>query len=388
LVQPIELFTGENPMTDTNIQLTSTISEDNKLTLALQSIERPQPSADEVVIRIEAAPLNPSDLAVLFSAADMSTARQSGTEENPAITADVPAQFMSAVKARVSKAIPVGNEGAGTVVAAGTSPAAQALMGKTVAVIGGGTYRQYICANVQSCLELKEGTTAKEGASSFVNPLTALAMVETMRAEGHKAIIHAAAASNLGQMLNRICIADGIDLINIVRKAEQETLLRDMGAKYVVNSSSDTFLADLTAAIIETGATIAFDPIGGGQLTSNILNCMEVAAARDMKEHSVYGSDTFKQVYIYGALNRGPITLNRNFGFAWGVNGFLLFTALGKLGTKTVMAMRKRVTDEITTTFASHYTHEVSLAEVLQLQSIAGYSKQATGEKYLITPQR
>jgi len=375
-------------MTDTNIQLTSTISEDNKLTLALQNIEKPQPSADEVVVRIEAAPLNPSDLAVLFSAADMSTAKQSGTEENPAITADVPAQFMPAVKARVNKAIPVGNEGAGTVVAAGSSPAAQALMGKMVAVIGGGTYRQYICANVQSCLELKEGTTAKEGASSFVNPLTALAMVETMRTEGHKAIIHAAAASNLGQMLNRICIADGIDLINIVRKADQETLLRDMGAKYVVNSSSDSFLTELTAAIIETGATIAFDPIGGGQLTSNILNCMEVAAARDMKEHSVYGSETFKQVYIYGALNRGPITLNRNFGFAWGVNGFLLFTALGKLGTKTVMAMRKRVSDEITTTFASHYTHEVSLAEVLQLQSIAGYSKQATGEKYLITPQR
>ena len=261
-------------------------------------------------------------------------------------------------------------------------------MGKTVAVIGGGTYRQYIAANVQSCLPLKAGTTAKEGASSFVNPLTALAMVETMRAEGHKAIIHAAAASNLGQMLNRICLADGVDLINIVRKTEQETLLRDMGAKYVVNSSSDSFLADLTAAIIETGATIAFDPIGGGKLTSDILNCMEVAASRDMKEHSVYGSDTFKQVYIYGALDRGPITLNRNFGFAWGVNGFLLFNALGKLDTKTVIAMRKRVADEITTTFASHYTHEVSLAEVLQLQSMAAYSKQATGEKYLITPQR
>jgi NADPH:quinone reductase-like Zn-dependent oxidoreductase len=375
-------------MTDTNIQLISTISEDNKLTLALQNIERPQPGANEVVIRIEAAPLNPSDLAVMFSAGDMTTATQSGTEENSVIIADVPAKFMPAVKARVNKAIPVGNEGAGTVVAAGSSPAAQALMGKMVAVIGGGTYRQYICANVQSCLELKEGTTAKEGASSFVNPLTALAMVETMRAEGHKAIIHAAAASNLGQMLNRICIADGIDLINIVRKAEQETLLRDMGAKYVVNSSSDNFLAELTAAIIETGATIAFDPIGGGQLTSDILNCMEVAAARDMKEHSVYGSDTFKQVYIYGALNRGPITLSRNFGFAWGVNGFLLFNALGKLDAKTLMAMRKRVADEITTTFASHYTHEVSLAEVLQLQSIAAYAKQATGEKYLITPQR
>jgi NADPH2:quinone reductase len=375
-------------MTDTHIQLISTISEDNKLTLTLQEIEMAQPSANEVIIRIEAAPLNPSDLAVMFSVADMSTATQSGTDKKPAITADVPAKFMSAVKTRVGKAIPVGNEGAGTVIAAGSSAAAQALMGKTVAVIGGGTYRQYICANIQSCLELKEGTTAKEGASSFVNPLTALAMVETMRAEGHKAIIHAAAASNLGQMLNRICIADGIDLINIVRKAEQETLLRDMGAKYVVNSSSDTFLADLSAAIIETGATIAFDPIGGGQLTSDILNCMEVAAARDMKEHSVYGSDTFKQVYIYGALNRSSIKINNNFGFSWGVNGFLLFNALGKLGTKTVMSMRKRVTDEITTTFASHYTHEVSLAEVLQLQSIAAYSKQATGEKYLIIPQR
>lgn len=374
-------------MTDKNIQLTSTISEDNTLTLALQNIDMPQPSADEVVIRIEAAPLNPSDLAVMFSAADMSTATQSGTGQSPAITANVPAKFMPALKTRVNKATPVGNEGAGTVVAAGSSPAAQALMGKMVAVIGGGTYRQYHCVNVQSCLELKEGTTAKQGASSFVNPLTALAMVETMRAEGHKAIIHAAAASSLGQMLNRICIADGIDLVNIVRKTEQETLLRNMGAKYVVNSSSESFVEDLTAAIITTGATIAFDPIGGGQLTSDILNCMEAAITRDVEEYSVYGSDTFKQVYIYGALDRGPITLNRNFGFAWGVNGFLLFNALGKLGTNTVMAMRKRIADEITTTFASHYTHEVSLSETLQLASIAAYSKQATGEKYLITPQ-
>jgi NADPH:quinone reductase-like Zn-dependent oxidoreductase len=375
-------------MTNKNIQLISTINDDKKLSLTLQNIEIPTPGTDEVIIRIEAAPLNPSDLGVMFSAADMTTATQSGSEQNPIITADVPAQFMPALKARVGKATPVGNEGAGTVVAAGSSPSAQALMGKTVAVIGGGTYRQYISANVQSCLALKEGTTAKEGASSFVNPLTALAMVETMRSEGHKAIIHAAAASNLGQMLNRICMADGVDLINIVRKTEQETLLRDMGAKYVVNSSNDNFIAELTAAIIETGATIAFDPIGGGQLTSDILNCMEFAAVRDMKEHSVYGSDTFKQVYIYGALNRGPITLNRNFGFSWGVNGFLLFNALGKLDAKTVIAMRKRVADEITTTFASHYTHEVSLSEVLQLQSIAAYSKQATGEKYLIRPQK
>ncbi|TEW55355.1 NADH oxidase [Psychromonas sp. RZ22] len=375
-------------MTNSNTQLISTISEDNKLTLALQKIDMPQPSENEVVIRIEAAPLNPSDLAVLFSAGDMSKAVQSGTEKKPIITADVPVEYMPSLKTRVNKATQVGNEGAGTVVAAGSSPAAQALMGKTVAVIGGGTYRQYLCANVQSCLLLKEGTTAKEGASSFVNPLTALAMVETMKAEGHKAIIHAAAASSLGQMLNRICIADGIDLINIVRKQEQEKLLRNMGAKYVVNSSNDTFIADLTAAIIETGATIAFDPIGGGQLTSDILNCMEAAAARDIQEHSVYGTDTFKQVYIYGALNRGPITLHRNFGFAWAVSGFLLFNALGKLGTETVIKMRQRVADEITTTFASKYTHEVSLAEALQLKSIAAYSKQATGEKYLIIPQK
>ena len=374
-------------MTDKNIQLVSTISDDNKLTLSLQDIEMPQPSVDEVVVRIEAAPLNPSDFGVMFSAADMSTAVQSGTEQNPIVTADVPAKFMPALKTRVNKNTPVGNEGAGIVVAAGSSPAAQALMGKMVAVIGGGTYRQYHCVNVKSCLELKEGTTAKEGASSFVNPLTALAMVETMSAEGHKAIIHAAAASSLGQMLNRICMADGIDLINIVRKEEQEKLLRDMGAKYVVNSSSDTFIADLTAAIVETGATISFDPIGGGQLSSDILNCMEAAITADVEEYNVYGSSTFKQAYIYGALNRGPITLNRNFGFAWGVNGFLLFNALAKLGTETVMSMRKRVAEEITTTFASSYTHEVTLQEALQLQSIAAYGKQATGEKYLITPQ-
>ena len=374
-------------MTDKNIQLVSTISDDNKLTLSLKDIEMPQPGADEVVVRIEAAPLNPSDFGVMFSAADMSTAVQSGTEQNPIVTADVPAKFMPALKTRVNKNTPVGNEGAGIVVAAGSSPAAQALMGKMVAVIGGGTYRQYHCVNVKSCLELKEGTTAKEGASSFVNPLTALAMVETMRAEGHKAIIHAAAASSLGQMLNRICMADGIDLINIVRKEEQEKLLRDMGAKYVVNSSSDTFIADLTAAIVETGATISFDPIGGGQLSSDILNCMEAAITADVEEYNVYGSSTFKQAYIYGALNRGPITLNRNFGFAWGVNGFLLFNALAKLGTETVMSMRKRVAEEITTTFASSYTHEVTLQEALQLQSIAAYGKQATGEKYLITPQ-
>lgn len=374
-------------MSDTNIELTSTISENNKLELALREIEIPQPGENQVVIRVEAAPINPSDLGVMFSVADMTTAKQSGSADRPVISADVPAKFMGAVKKRIGKAIPVGNEGAGTVVAAGSSAAAQSLMGKTVAFIGGGSYRKYLCANVQSCLELEPGTTAVEAASSFVNPLTALAMVETMRAEGHKAIVHAAAASNLGQMLNRICIADGIDLVNIVRKPEQEALLRDLGAKYVVNSSSDSFMADLTQALIDTGATIAFDPIGGGRLASDILTCMEAAVSRNMTEYSVYGSDIYKQVYIYGGLDRGPITLNRTFGFAWGVNGFLLFNALGKLGKDTAAAMRKRIAAEIKTTFASHYTHEVSLAGALQLDAISVYGKQATGEKFLIKPQ-
>ena len=374
-------------MSDNNIELTSTISEDNKLEVALREIEIPQPGENQVVIRVEAAPINPSDLGVMFSAADMATASQSGSAHRPVISADVPAKFMGAVKKRVGKSIPVGNEGAGTVVAAGSSDAAQSLMGKTVAFIGGGSYRKYLCAHVQSCLELEPGTTAVEGASSFINPLTSLAMIETMRAEGHKAIVHAAAASNLGQMLNRICIADGIDLVNIVRKPEQEALLRDMGAKYVVNSSSDSFMADLTQALIDTGATIAFDPIGGGRLANDILTCMEAAVSRNMTEYSVYGSDIYKQVYIYGGLDRGPITLNRSFGFAWGVNGFLLFNALGKLGKGTSAAMRKRIAAEIKTTFASHYTHEVSLAGALQLDSIAVYGKQATGEKFLIKPQ-
>jgi NADPH:quinone reductase-like Zn-dependent oxidoreductase len=377
----------EKKVSDHNIELTSTISEDNKLEVALREIEIPQPGENQVVIRVEAAPINPSDLGVMFSAADMATASQSGSADRPVISADVPAKFMGAVKKRVGKSIPVGNEGAGTVVAAGSSDAAQSLMGKTVAFIGGGSYRKYLCAHVQSCLELEPGTTAVEGASSFINPLTSLAMIETMRAEGHKAIVHAAAASNLGQMLNRICIADGIDLVNIVRKPEQEALLRDMGAKYVVNSSSDSFMADLTQALIDTGATIAFDPIGGGRLANDILTCMEAAVSRNMTEYSVYGSDIYKQVYIYGGLDRGPITLNRSFGFAWGVNGFLLFNALGKLGKGTSAAMRKRIAAEIKTTFASHYTHEVSLAGALQLDSIAVYGKQATGEKFLIKPQ-
>ena len=310
-------------MTTSNLELVSLITEDGQLQLSLNAIPVPEPKENEVVIRMEAAPINPSDLAVLFGPADITTARQEGTAEQPVIVADVPAQFMKAVKARVGKAIPVGNEGAGTVVAAGSSDAAQALMGKVVGMFGGAAYRQYHCVNIMQCLELMPGTTAVEGASSTVNPMTALAMTETLRMENHKALVHTAAASNLGQMLNRICIADGIDLVNIVRKPEQEKLLKDMGAKYVINSSADSFFADLTAALIETEATLAFDATGGGRLGSDVMTCMEAAAARNMTQHSVYGSTVHKQLYLYGFLNNTSTTLNsRTFGFSWGMGGF------------------------------------------------------------------
>lgn len=374
-------------MTTTNLELRSLITEKNTLELSLLETEIPEPKENEVVVRVEATPINPSDLAVLFGPADMSTARQAGSAEQPVIVADIPENYMNSVKARVGKSIPVGNEGGGTVVAAGSSDAAQALLGKVVGIFGGGAYSQYRCVNVQLCLPLLPGTTPEQAASCTVNPMTALAMTETLKMEGHTALVHTAAASNLGQMLNRICIADGIDLVNIVRKPEQEKLLRDIGAKYVINSSSDSFYADLTAALIETKATLAFDATGGGKLASDVMACMEKAAARNMTEHSVYGSDVHKQLYIYGYLNNTITTLNgRSFGFQWGIGGFLLTNFLKKAGMERVIAMRTRVAKEINTTFASHYSREVTLQEALSLEALQEYAQQATGNKFLIKP--
>ncbi len=374
-------------MADTGLQLRSTISQDGILELTLVDEPIPRPGPDEVLVRVEATPLNPSDLALLFGPADLATARASGTAQRPVVNADIPAAMMKMVAARVGQSMPVGNEAAGTVIAAGQSEAAQALIGKRVGIIGGAMYSQYRCVNAFMCLALEEGTSAAEGASCFVNPLTALAMVETMRMENHTALVHTAAASNLGQMLNRICMNEQIALVNIVRKAEQESVLKDLGARYIVNSSSERFHDDLTDALAETGATLAFDATGGGTLASQILSCMEAAALRNMTGYNGYGSDVFKQVYIYGGLDRSPTTLTRNFGFAWSVSGFLLTPFLQKVGIEKSLEMRARVAAEIKTTFASHYTREVSLAEALSLDAIAVYGKQATGEKYLITPQ-
>jgi NADPH2:quinone reductase len=374
-------------MTTTGLQLRSLVKDDHTLELSLVETEFPQPGPNEVLVRVEAAPINPSDLALLVGPADITTVRVSGTAELPVITADIPDALMKMVEGRVGESLAIGNEGAGTVIAAGESDAAQALLGKTVGMVGGEMYGQFRCLSVYQCLPLKDGTTAAQGASCFVNPMTALGMVETMRMEGHTALVHTAAASNLGQMLNKICIADGVDLVNIVRKPEQVEILKALGAKYIVNSGSEDFYAELTEALVATGATLAFDATGGGKLAGQILTCMEAAAVRSMSEYNRYGSDVFKQVYIYGGLDRSPTTLSRNFGFSWGLGGWLLSPFLQKVGMEKVMALRARVAAEINTTFASHYTSEVSLPGVLSVEAMAVYGKQATGEKFLIKPQ-
>ncbi len=295
---------------------------------------------------------------------------------------------MAALAGRLGQSLPVGNEGAGVVIQAGDAPAAQALLGKTVAMHGGAMYAQYRCIKASECLVLPPGTTAAAGASCFVNPLTALGMVETMRLEGHTALVHTAAASNLGQMLVKLCLKDNVGLVNIVRRPEQVEILKGLGARYVCDSSAPRFMDDLVEALAETGATLAFDAIGGGRLAGQILTAMEMALTRTAQGYSRYGSTTHKQVYIYGGLDRGPTEFNRTFGMAWGIGGWLLTPFLQKVGADAAQALKERVAAEITTTFASTYTKEISLVEALQLEEIAGYAKLATGEKYLINPNK
>ncbi|MCL4242928.1 MAG: zinc-binding dehydrogenase [Dehalococcoidia bacterium] len=377
-------------MTDhsTGLQIRSLIKPEGVLELSLVSVETPAPGPDEVIVRVEAAPLNPSDMGLLFGGADMTTARASGTPDNPVVTAQLPPAALRAMAARVGQSLPVGNEGAGVVVEAGSSPAAQALLGKTVAVLGGSMYSQYRTLKVGQCLLLPPGTTPEQGASCFVNPLTALGMTETMRREGHTALVHTAAASNLGQMLQKLCIEDGIPLVNIVRSPQQAGILRSIGATYACDTSSPTFMDDLVEAVAATGATLAFDAIGGGRLAGQILVAMEIAANRNSTGYSRYGSTVHKQVYIYGSLDPGPTEFTRAFGTSWAIGGWLLNPFLQKAGPETAQAMRERVASEITTTFASSYTKVVSLHEALDLQEIAIYQKRATGTKYLINPNK
>lgn len=368
------------------LELRSLVTSEGKLELSLQEVDVPTPGDNQVLVRVEASPINPSDLGLLIATADMSTATVTGTPERPVVTASVPERSLAGLAARLDKSLPVGNEGAGTVVAAGSSDAAQALIGKTVGIAAGAMYSQYRVVDAPMCLVLPDGATARDGASSFVNPLTALGMTETMRREGHSALVHTAAASNLGQMLVKICQKDGIPLVNIVRKPEQEQLLTSLGAEYVLNSTSPSFTADLVEALKATSATLAFDATGGGTLASEILNAMEVAASAKAGEYSRYGSDVHKQVYIYGALDTSPTVLTRDFGMSWGIGGWLLTPFLATAGAETIGRLRARVAAELTTTFASNYTREVSLAGMLKPDAFTEYVKRATGEKFLVTP--
>jgi NADPH2:quinone reductase len=370
------------------LQLRSLVTAEGELQLSLASVPVTAPGEDEVVVRVEASPINPSDVGLLFGGADMSKAVASGSADAPMITAKIPEAVRPMMAARQGESLPVGNEGAGMVVQAGSSPAAQALLGKTVGVLGGAMYSQYRTLHVSQCLALPDGTTSAEGASCFVNPLTALGMVETMRLEGHTAILHTAAASNLGQMLQKICINEGVKLVNVVRNQAQVDILKNIGAEYICNSSVSSFTDDLIEALTATGATIGFDATGGGSLASQVLSAMEIAANRSAKEYSRYGSSVFKQVYIYGGLERSQTTLSRTFGMSWSLGGWLLWPFLQKIGAEGAAKLRQKVASEIKTTFASKYTQEVSLKEALSLEAIKVYRMQATGEKYLVNPHK
>lgn len=371
-------------MAFTGRELRSKIDEDGRLLLSLEEVTIDDPADDEIVVRVEAAPINPSDLGLLLGPADMGTLQRG---DGATLTLEVPPRALSGLQGRIGQSLAVGNEGAGTVAAAGRD--AKVLEGQRVGMIGGAMYADYRRIKARDVIPLPTGASAQDGAAMFVNPLTAQGFVETARSEGHTAIIHTAAASNLGQMLQKICLVDDIALVNIVRSAEQAAILRDIGATHVLNSKDEDFGERLVDAIAETGATIAFDAIGGGTIGGEILRAMERAAVRTAPEYSRYGSTTFKQLYIYGMLDTSPTTFDRGpIGFQWSISGWLLFPFLQKAGEEVARRLRKRVVDELTTTFASRYTRVIGLAEALDPEVLRAYNRKATGEKFLIDPTR
>ena len=371
-------------------EIRSTVTSDGNVELSIVTVDTPTPADDEVLIEILAAPINPSDLALLTTfGGDLSNINISGTGDDTVASMKVHPAVMRSMKSRMDKSMSAGNEGAGVVVDAGVN--AKGLIGKTVGLAGGSMYAQYKCAPAINCLVMEDGTTPSEAASSFVNPLTALSFVETMKMENHSAIVHTAAASNLGQMLVKICQSEGIPLVNIVRKEEQVEILKSIGAEYVCNTSDPDFMENLINALVETGATLGFDATGGGndgELPGQILTAMEVAANKNSEQYSRYGSETYKQVYIYGGLDRSPTVLTRAYGMSWGLGGWLLTPMLGKIGMKRVQEMRTRIAKEIKTTFASKYAKEISFEEMLQPEVINSYAKQSTGNKFLVNPHK
>ena len=378
-------------MSDNNSkEIRSLVTNEGNIEISIASVDKPIPSSDEVLIKVEAAPINPSDLGLLLSfAADLSSINKSGSGDEAVTTMKIHPALMGAMKPRLDESMQVGNEGAGVVIDAGDN--VKHMLGKTVSLAGGAMYSQYRCVPAANCLVMDEGTTATEAASSFVNPLTALSFIETMKMENHTAIVHTAAASNLGQMLVKICKDDGVPLVNIVRKAEHVELLKNLGAEHVCNTSDESFMESLVSSLVETGATLGFDATGGGnngELPGQILSAMEIAANKTAKEYSRYGSDTYKQVYIYGGLDQSPTILKRSYGMSWGLGGWLLTPMIGRIGMEKFQLMRERVAKEIKTTFASSYAQEISFEEMLEPEIIKMYAKQATGKKYLVNPHK
>lgn len=373
-------------MSNTGRELRSQIDADGAMTLSLEQVAIADPGDDELVVRVEAAPINPTDLGLLTGPADLAT-MEVLQGERTGITFTVPQERLPAVRGRLGQSLRVGSEGAGTVIRAGRNLVG--LEGRRVGMIGDGMYADYRLIGGRNFMVLPDGANAADGASMFINPLTALGLMETARREGHKAIVHTAAASNVGQMLQKICLADGMPLVNIVRSEEQVGILRRLGAVHVLNSQNEAFSTQLAEVIAQTGATIAFDPIGGGKLGGKILQAMERAAVAKMPSYDRYGSSVFKQLYIYGALDLSPTILNRAaLGFRWSVSGWLLWPFLHSVGPEVEDRLRQRVIDELTTTFATHYTRTISLAEALQPDVLWAYKRLATGEKYLIDPTR
>jgi len=363
-------------------QIKSKVSKEGLLTISLDEVNVPEPGDGEVLIKVQATPINPSDLGLLVGPADISSLKE--VKKGSVIEMKVPDELIRSVAARFDQNLPVGNEGAGIVESAGKG--AEHLIGKTVGLAGGAMYSEYRCVPASSCLVMNDATTAEQAASCFVNPLTALGMIETMKMENHTGLVHTAAASNLGQMLIKICLSEDIPLVNVVRKEEHVEMLKSLGANFVCNSSLDSFMDDLVEALVQSGSTLGFDATGGGKLSGQILTAMEVAANKTATEYSRYGSDKFKQVYIYGGLDRSPTTLTRSFGFSWGLGGWLLTPFIGRIGSEKFGQLQKKVADEISTTFESKYSKIISLEETLHAKNILSYTKQATGEKYLIKP--
>lgn len=372
-----------DPIPASGLALRSTLAADGVLAIALADVPVAPPGASQVLVRIEAAPINPSDLMTLFASADPAGALREGDRA----TFTLAARDAAGKAGRFGQPLPVGLEGAGTVIAAGAG--AEGLLGRRVAFLSmtSGTFAQYATVGAQECMPLADDVGTREGAGLFCNPMTALAIAETVRLEGCSALIHTAAASNLGQMLVRICAEDGLPLVNVVRRPAQAELLRGIGAVHVVDSSLPTFAEDLRRAVAETGATIAFDAIGGGQSAQVLLEAMERAAAARLPAYSPYGSAENKQVFVYGHLDPAPLDLDpAGLGMIWELRHWAMPATLARVSPERAAEMAMRVAGGIGTTFASYFAHTIGLADMLDPDVLRACARLATGEKYLIDP--